>query len=60
MTKYRMASISKQSRALQSNNEHMEIYRALAARDPDAAEEAVLVHVRSAMNRMKTMEPVES
>ena len=55
-----MASISKQSRALQSNNEHMEIYKALAAHDSDRAEEAVLLHVRSAMNRMETMEPVES
>lgn len=59
MTKYRMASISKQSRALQSNDEHMKIYRALAAHDPDAAEAAVLLHVRSAMNRMENMEPVE-
>lgn len=59
MTKYRMASISKQSRALQSNSEHMEIYKALAAHDPDAAEAAILTHVRSAMSRMENMEPVE-
>ncbi len=59
MTKYRMASISKQSRALQSNDEHMEIYKALAAHDPDAAEKAVLAHVRSAMNRMQNIDPVE-
>ena len=60
MTKYRMASISKQSRALQSNDEHMEIYRALASRDPEAAERAVLNHVRNAMDRMEHMEPIES
>ncbi len=60
MTKYRMASVSKQSRALQSNDEHMAIYRALVSRDPDAAEKAVMDHVRNAINRMEHMEPVES
>ena len=60
MTKFRMASISKQSRALQSNDEHMAIYRALVAHDPDAAEQAVLTHVRNAMSRMEHMEPLET
>ena len=55
-----MASVSKQSRALQSNDEHMAIYQALAAHDPDAAEQAVLTHVRNAMNRMEHMEPIET
>ena len=56
MSKFRMASVSKQSRALQSNDEHMEICRAMALHDPDAAEEAVLQHVRNAMNRMEHLE----
>ena len=60
MTKFRMASVSKQSRALQSNDEHMAIYQALAAHDPDAAEQAVLTHVRNAMSRMEHMEPIET
>ena len=60
MTKYRMASVSKQSRALQSNDEHMAIYQALAAHDPDAAEQAVLTHIRNALNRMEHMEPIDS
>jgi DNA-binding GntR family transcriptional regulator len=56
MSKFRMASVSKQSRALQSNDEHMEICRAMALHDPDAAEEAVLQHVRNAMDRMEHLE----
>ena len=60
MTKFRMASVSKRSRALQSNDEHMAIYQALAAHDPDAAEQAVLIHVRNAMSRMEHMEPIDS
>ena len=59
MTKFRMASISKQSRALQSNEEHMAIYRALEAHDPDAAEQAVLTHIRNALDRMEHMEPID-
>ena len=55
-----MASVSKQSRAMQSNDEHMAIYQALAAHDPDAAEQAVLLHIRNAMNRMEHMEAVEA
>ena len=60
MTKFRMASVSTQSRALQSNDEHMAIYQALAAHDPDKAEQAVLTHVRNAMSRMEHMEPIET
>ena len=59
MTKYRIASISKQSRALQSNEEHMAICEALASHDPDRAEQAVLAHVRNAMNRMEHLEPID-
>ena len=60
MTKFRMASISKQSRALQSNDEHMEIYQALASHDPDAAEKAVINHVRNARLRMEHLDSVEN
>ena len=59
MTKFRIASISKQSRALQSNDEHMAIYQALASHDPDAAEAATLRHVRNAMERMEHLELAE-
>ena len=60
MSTSRMASVSKQSRALQSNDEHMEICRAMALHDPDAAEEAVLKHVRNAMDRMEHLELKEA
>ena len=56
MTKFRKASLSKQSRALQSLEEHEAIYNALAAHDPDAAEQATLDHVRNARARMRNME----
>ena len=56
MTKFRKASVSKQSRALQSQQEHEAIYKALAAHDPDAAEEAAIRHVRAALARMREME----
>ncbi len=55
MTKFRKASVSKQSRALQSLQEHEAIYAALAAHDPDAAEQAALQHVRNARDRMREM-----
>ena len=57
MMKFRKASVSNQKRALQSIEEHMEIYHALAAHDPDAAEKAALAHVRNAMRRLELMEP---
>ena len=56
MTKFRKASVSKQSRALQSHHEHESIYEALAAHDPDAAEQAALEHVRNARARMQETE----
>ncbi len=56
MTKYRKASVSKQSRAIQSNSEHMEIYHALAAHDPDLAEKAVIDHVKMAMQRIQNLD----
>ncbi len=56
MTKFRKASVSKQSRALQSHQEHEAIYTALEAHDPDAAEQAALAHVCNARARMQEME----
>ena len=56
MTKFRKASVSKKSRALQALEEHETIYAALQAHDPDAAETAALHHVLSARDRMKEME----
>ena len=56
MTKFRKASVSKQSRALQSQQEHEAIYEALAAHDPDAAEQAAIRHVQQARARMQDME----
>ena len=56
MTKFRKASVSKKSRAMQALEEHEAIREALAAHDPDAAEAAALRHVLSAQNRMKEME----
>ena len=55
MTKFRKASLSKKSRALQSLEEHEAIYAALAAHDPDAAEKAALRHVCNARDRMRDM-----
>ena len=56
MTKFRKASVSKKSRALQSHQEHEAIYAALAAHDPDTAEQAALAHVKNAQARMQEME----
>lgn len=55
MTKFRMASVSKHSRALQSVEEHEAIWEALSRHDPDAAEEALLTHVKNARDRMQQM-----
>ena len=59
MMKFRKASVSNQERALQSIDEHMEIYHALASHDPDAADKAARIHVLNAMHRMELMEPAE-
>lgn len=56
ITKFRMASISRQSRALESIREHEAILEALAAHDPDRAEEAALLHTRNACESMAKME----
>lgn len=56
ITKFRMASVRKRSRAEESIREHEAIYAALAARDPEQAQQAVLNHTRSALARMAEME----
>ncbi len=56
ITKFRMASVSKQSRALKSVEEHETIYEALAAHDPEAAGKAALEHARHAKERISEIE----
>ena len=56
MTKFRMASVSKHSRALQSVEEHERILAALSAHDSAAAGEAMTAHVRNARDRMRDMD----
>lgn len=46
--KFRKASVQNESRAEQSAREHREIYEAVAAHDPVAAEQAMQEHVRRA------------
>ncbi len=56
ITKFRMASVSKRSRAEQSIAEHEAIYNALAARDSEAAARAATEHARHARDRIENME----
>ena len=56
MTKFRMASVSKHSRALQSVEEHEEILAALAARDAEKAGAAMTAQVQNARDRMLAMD----
>lgn len=56
MTKYRMASLSKQSRAAKSVEEHAAIYEALARRDGDAAAELAVRHAMNAKERIENLE----
>ncbi len=55
MTKFRMASVSKHSRALRSVEEHEAILAALSARDGAAANAAMTRHVENARDRMRQM-----
>lgn len=55
MTKFRMASVSKHSRALQSVQEHEAVLAALSAHDGKAANEAMTCHVMNARDRMRQM-----
>ena len=56
MTKYRKASVSKQSRAVHSFREHMAIYEALKVRDGKLAEELTVRHVENARDSIMSME----
>ena len=56
ITKFRMASVSKQSRALQSIAAQEAIYAARTARDAAAAAEAATVHTLHARDRIAPME----
>ena len=55
MTKFRMASVSKHSRALQSVEEHEAVLAALSAHDSAAANEAMTRHVVNARDRMRQL-----
>jgi DNA-binding GntR family transcriptional regulator len=50
--RYRKKSVENNSRAAKSVEEHRAIYEALAARDPKAAEEAILRHTKNAKNHI--------
>ena len=56
ITKFRRASVSKSSRALQSLEEHEAIYRALSAHDREAAVSAAEEHARQARERIRNIE----
>ena len=56
IAKYRKASIRKGSRAAESIREHEAIYAALAAHDPELAQEAVQRHTEQARTSMADME----
>ena len=60
ITKFRRASVSKRSRAVQSIEEHEAIYEALAKHDPDAAAEAVREHALHARERIHQLEDMEA
>ena len=55
MTKYRKASISQRSRAEESIKEHLAIYEALKARDPELVKEKILSHTKAARDRIKAL-----
>ena len=56
MTKFRKASVSKQSRAQQSLAEHEAIYRALRSRDSEQAAALTTIHVTNARDSILKME----
>ena len=56
ITKFRMASVRKRSRAEESIREHEAIYAALTAHDAEQAQQAVLNHTRNALASMAEME----
>ena len=60
ITKFRRASVSKRSRAMQSIEEHETIYEALAKHDPEAAASAVREHALRARERIHQLEDMEA
>ena len=56
ITKFRMVSVSKHDRAMSSIEEHEDIYRALLARDGEAAYAAAVRHMSNARDSMAGME----
>ena len=56
ISKFRMASVSKKSRAEQSIEEHEAIYEALLRHDPEAAAEAAVRHTLNAKSRIEVLE----
>ena len=60
ITKFRRASVSKRSRAMQSIEEHETIYEALAKHDPEAAANAVREHALRARERIHQLEDMEA
>ena len=57
ISKFRMASVSKKSRAEQSVREHEAIYEALSRHDGAAAAEAAVTHTLNAKKRIEVLEP---
>lgn len=53
--KYRKASVEVHGRAEESAKEHRRIYEAIAARDPAAAEEAMLSHIARAQSTISEL-----
>ena len=53
--KVRKASFEDPDRAMAASGEHRKMYEAIAAHDPDAAREAMRVHIRNARKHMKTL-----
>ena len=50
--KFRKASVARSGKAVNSHQEHHDIYKAIAARDPEAAELAMRRHVEEAKKRL--------
>ena len=58
MTKFRKASVSKKSRALQSYQEHVAIYEALRSHEPELARSRTVQHIINARDSIKAIPEV--
>jgi len=56
--KYRQRSVEVKSRARASNIEHRAIVEAIASRDPEKAEQAMLAHLTSAQRHLKEIKAI--